>query len=86
MEIGRSYASFMPNSPITKAYLTASVITTAACHMNVVHPMVLYFDVDLILQGQLWRIVTNFLFFGSVGFNTVMQMVRGFSHVYPFLR
>jgi Derlin-2/3 len=66
----------MPDSPITKSYLIVSVITTVACHLNVVHPVVLYFDVDLILQGQVWRILTNFFFFGAVSFNSALQMVR----------
>ena len=68
------FRNAMPESPITKSYCAACAATTAACALNVVHPVVLYFDVDLILRGELWRILTNFLFFGTLGLNSLLQL------------
>ena len=50
---------------VSRTYLTASFITTAACALDLVSPFSLYFNFGLIFyKGQLWRLVTNFLFFG----------------------
>ncbi|XP_047449086.1 derlin-2-like isoform X2 [Mugil cephalus] len=52
---------------VTRAYTTACVLTTAA---------VLYFNPDLIIRRyQVWRLVTSFLFFGSLGFSFVFNII-----------
>ncbi|XP_019618806.1 PREDICTED: derlin-2-like [Branchiostoma belcheri] len=61
---------------ITRAYTTASVLTTIAVQLDIITPFQLYFNPDLILyQYQVWRLVTNFLFFGTIGFNFLFNMI-----------
>ena len=49
---------------VSRVYLTAAVGTTTACFMDFVSPLTLYYNYDLILRGQYWRILSYFLFFG----------------------
>lgn len=50
---------------VSRCYLTAAFLTTAACALDLVSPFSLYFHFKLIFfKGQLWRLGTNFLFFG----------------------
>ncbi|KPP61125.1 derlin-2-like [Scleropages formosus] len=61
---------------VTRAYTTACVLTTAAVQLELITPFQLYFNPDLILNNyQVWRLVTNFLFFGPVGFNFLFNMI-----------
>nr|CAD7453933.1 unnamed protein product [Timema tahoe] len=61
---------------VTRAYTTACVITTLAVQLELVSPFQLYFNPILIIkQYQLWRLVTTFLFFGTVGFNFLFNMI-----------
>ncbi|XP_046741176.1 derlin-2 [Diprion similis] len=61
---------------VTRAYTTACVITTLAVQLDLVSPFQLYFNPILILkQYQLWRLITAFLFFGTVGFNFFFNMI-----------
>lgn len=60
---------------ISRLYLTAAVGTTTACFMDVVSPLTLYYNYDLILQkGQYWRIISSFLFFGSFSLDFLFHM------------
>ena len=59
---------YMQIPPITRAYSTACVLTTIAVQLDLVTPFRLYFNPTLIFkQLQFWRLVTNFMFFGTVG-------------------
>uniref|UniRef100_K3WLS1 Derlin n=1 Tax=Globisporangium ultimum (strain ATCC 200006 / CBS 805.95 / DAOM BR144) TaxID=431595 RepID=K3WLS1_GLOUD len=50
---------------ISRLYLTGSLLTTTACALDLVSPFSLYFNFNLIFfKGQVWRLLTNFLFFG----------------------
>lgn len=45
-------------------------------HLEVVSPFQLYFNPTLILrQYQLWRLATTFLFFGTIGFSFLFNMI-----------
>lgn len=67
---------YMQIPPITRAYSTACVLTTIAVQLDLVTPFRLYFNPTLIFkQLQLWRLVTNFMFFGTVGFNFLFNMI-----------
>ncbi|PSN40624.1 Derlin-2 [Blattella germanica] len=73
---------YMQMPVVTRAYTTACVITTLAVvrvmffQLDLVSPFQLYFNPILILkQYQLWRLVTTFLFFGTVGFNFFFNMI-----------
>lgn len=62
--------------PVTRAYTTACVLTTLAVQLDLITPFQLYFNPDLILRHyQLWRLVTNFMFFGTIGFNFLFNMI-----------
>ncbi|KAL7377335.1 hypothetical protein ABVT39_026096 [Epinephelus coioides] len=44
--------------------------------LEIITPFQLYFNPDLILRNyQVWRLITNFLFFGPVGFNFLFNMI-----------
>ncbi|MBN3291091.1 DERL2 protein, partial [Polypterus senegalus] len=61
---------------VTRAYTTACVVTTAAVQLEIITPFQLYFNPDLIFSKfQIWRLITNFLFFGPVGFNFLFNMI-----------
>lgn len=67
---------YMLMPPITRAYTTTCVITTLAVQLELVSPFQLYFNPDLIFNHfQLWRLFTNFLFFGAFGFNFIFNMI-----------
>uniref|UniRef100_A0A8D3AZQ0 Derlin n=1 Tax=Scophthalmus maximus TaxID=52904 RepID=A0A8D3AZQ0_SCOMX len=61
---------------VTRAYTTACVLITAAVQLEVVGPFQLYFNPELIIRRyQIWRLVTNFLFFGSLGFSFLFNII-----------
>ncbi|XP_072207117.1 derlin-3 isoform X2 [Excalfactoria chinensis] len=60
---------------VTRAYTTACVLTTAAV-LEFITPFQLYFNPDLIFRKlQIWRLITNFLFFGPLGFSFFFNMI-----------
>mmetsp|Transcript_20741 Transcript_20741/g.62487 ORF Transcript_20741/g.62487 Transcript_20741/m.62487 type:complete len:245 (+) Transcript_20741:324-1058(+) len=60
---------------VTRTYVTASFLTTAGCALDVITPYHIYFNAWLILQKmELWRLLTNFFFFGSLGLDFVFHM------------
>ena len=60
--------------PISRLYLTGAFLTTAACATEMVSPYSLYFNSELILQGQVWRLVTSYLFFGAFSVDFLFHM------------
>lgn len=67
---------FMEIPVVTRLYTTACVLTSLAVQLEIISPFQLYFNPDLILRHfQLWRLVTNFLFFGSLGFNFLFNII-----------
>ncbi|XP_055296675.1 derlin-2 [Sitodiplosis mosellana] len=68
-------AEYMQIPIVTRIYTTACVITTIAVHLDIVSPFQLYFNPTLIvLHYQVWRLITTFLFFGTIGFNFLFNM------------
>ena len=64
---------------VSRAYLTGAFLTTAACALDVVSPFSLYYNYNAIFfEGEVWRLVTNFFFFGMFGIDFVFHMF--FSH------
>lgn len=52
--------------PVTRTYVLGAVATTAACYLEIVSPFNLYFNAhQVIYKLELWRIFTNFFYFGS---------------------
>ena len=61
--------------PITRGYMTASFGATVLTQMEFISPMLLHLDFDLLLgKFELWRLVTNFCFFGKFGLPFVFSM------------
>eukprot|EP00270_Netrium_digitus_P009844 TRINITY_DN3019_c0_g1_i1.p1 TRINITY_DN3019_c0_g1~~TRINITY_DN3019_c0_g1_i1.p1 ORF type:complete len:246 (+),score=62.82 TRINITY_DN3019_c0_g1_i1:214-951(+) len=53
---------------ITRSYVTISILTTGACALDIISPLTVYFNSRLIFKKyQLWRLFTNFFFFGNLG-------------------
>uniref|UniRef100_A0A8C6KJP0 Derlin n=1 Tax=Nothobranchius furzeri TaxID=105023 RepID=A0A8C6KJP0_NOTFU len=59
--------------PVTRAYTTACVLTTAAV-VRPTQPNLSFFSLSRKLSS-VWRLITNFLFFGPVGFNFLFNMI-----------
>ena len=65
---------------ISRCYLTFAVATTTACFLDLVSPLTLYYNLDLIVgKGQYWRLLTSFFFFGSFSLDFLF-------HMYFFIR
>ncbi|XP_063769067.1 derlin-3 isoform X5 [Pseudophryne corroboree] len=61
---------------VTRAYTGACLLTTAAVQMQLITPFQLYINPDLIFRKlQVWRLVTNFLFFGHMGFSFFFNLI-----------
>lgn len=66
---------YMDIPVVSRVFLTLSVATTAACFLNLVSPLTLYYNLDLVLhRGQYWRLFSSFFFFGTVGIDFVFHM------------
>lgn len=60
---------------VTRAYITLALLTTVACTFEVITPLSLYLNMNLIWnKKQVWRLVTNFLFFGVFGMDFVFHI------------
>jgi len=61
---------------ITKAYMTASCLTTLAIHLDLVSLLLLYLNFGLVYDRfEFWRLFTNFLFFGHFGLSFFFHML-----------
>mmetsp|Transcript_26645 Transcript_26645/g.86271 ORF Transcript_26645/g.86271 Transcript_26645/m.86271 type:complete len:276 (-) Transcript_26645:1296-2123(-) len=66
---------YLEMPPVSRLYLTGSFLTTALCALDVVSPFSLYYDSALIFQRwELWRLVSNFLFFGLFSLDFLFHM------------
>jgi len=60
---------------VSRVYLTGAFLTTAACAVDIVTPFSLYYNWDLIFQeGQVWRLMTSYLFFGGFSMDFLFKM------------
>lgn len=60
---------------ITRSYLTLAFVTTALCALEIISPFSVYFNARLIFRKlQLWRLFTNFFFFGHMGLDFLFHM------------
>lgn len=61
--------------PLTKTWLGFSVASTALVAMGTLDPTKMLFYPPLVYQNfEIWRLVSNFLFFGKFSFGFLMQM------------
>ncbi|XP_006903080.1 PREDICTED: derlin-3 [Elephantulus edwardii] len=69
-------AEFLQVPAVTRAYTAACVLTTAAVQLDVLSPFQLYFNPHLVFRRfQVWRLITSFLFFGPLGFNSLFNLL-----------
>jgi len=67
---------FMQIPLVTRSYVSACVLTTLTVQLDIITPYQIYFNPDLIFNKfQLWRLVTNFLYFGTVGFSFLFNLI-----------
>lgn len=75
MQAGDPVEWFSEIPPVSRTYLALSSITTAACALDLISPFALYYNYKLIFhKGQVWRLFTNFLFFGQFGLDFLFHM------------
>ena len=68
-------AWFFDIPPVTRTYVTLCFATTCACALELLSPLSLYFNARAICtRMQLWRLVTNFLYFGPFGLDFLFHM------------
>ena len=60
---------------ITRGYMTASFAATILTQMEFISPTLLHLDFNALMSSfELWRLVTNFCFFGKFGLPFVFSM------------
>lgn len=60
---------------VSRTYLTGAVLLALATSADLVRPLSLYYSPSLVFsKGEVWRIVTNFLYFGDIGIDFVFHM------------
>lgn len=67
-------AWYMDIPLISRIYLTGAFLTTAACAVDIITPFSLYFNWSLVYQGQVWRLITSYLFFGVFSIDFLFHM------------
>lgn len=61
--------------PVTRSYICLSVLTTSAVALDLITPLKLYLNWVLVLkEGHIWRVFTNFLFFGNFSLDFLFHM------------
>lgn len=67
---------FMQIPPVTRSYISTCILTTLAVQLDIVTPYQLYFNPELIFKNfQIWRLITNFCYFGPIGFNFLFNIL-----------
>lgn len=51
--------------PVTRGFILSSVALASLCSLEIISPYSLYLNWQLIFGGEIWRLLTSFLFFGS---------------------
>jgi Derlin-2/3 len=65
---------YMEIPPVSRIYLTGAFLTTAMCAVDFISPYTLYFNWDLVMNGQIWRLLTSYLFFGVFSVDFLFHM------------
>lgn len=60
---------------ITRSYLTAAIVTTVSCTLDIISPYHLYLNPKLVLRHyEIWRLITNFLYFRKMDLDFLFHM------------
>jgi len=75
-DVGMDLVSWYMDIPVvSRVYFTSAFLTTAACAVDIITPYSLYFNFNLIFhEGQVWRLITTFLFFGLFSVDFLFHM------------
>jgi len=66
---------YMEIPVVTRVYLTLVALTSFACTLDIIKPIQLYFNWNLILYNhEYWRLITSFLFFGNFSIDFIFHM------------
>ncbi len=60
--------------PVSRIYFTSAFLTTTCCAIDIINPYSLYYNTELIFEGQIWRLVSPFLFFGRFSIDFLFNM------------
>eukprot|EP01029_Cantina_marsupialis_P030357 TRINITY_DN81960_c0_g1_i1.p1 TRINITY_DN81960_c0_g1~~TRINITY_DN81960_c0_g1_i1.p1 ORF type:complete len:304 (-),score=80.40 TRINITY_DN81960_c0_g1_i1:624-1490(-) len=69
---------------VTRIYFTISMLLSLLVTLDMLSPFSLYLNKHLVLEGEVWRLITNFMFFGEVRLDLVFHMfflVRYMGHL-----
>ncbi|GLJ25618.1 hypothetical protein SUGI_0490770 [Cryptomeria japonica] len=60
---------------ITRSYLTAAIVTTVGCSLDIISPYHLYLNPTRVFKHyELWRFITNFFYFGKMDLDFLFHM------------
>ncbi|XP_068638857.1 derlin-2.1 [Aristolochia californica] len=60
---------------ITRSYLTAAIITTVGCSLEIISPYHLYLNPKRVVQHyEFWRLITNFFYFRKMDLDFLFHM------------
>jgi Derlin-2/3 len=73
---GQGILSWYEEIPlISRLYMTTAVLVTTACYLDLISPLTLYYNHDLVMhKGQYWRLVSSFFFFGTFSLDFIFHM------------
>ncbi|KAK1443924.1 derlin like protein [Babesia gibsoni] len=54
---------------MTRLYISTSLCLMVLCSLDIISPLNLYMSWTMVLHGEVWRLVTCFVYFGSFGMN-----------------
>jgi len=75
MNAGDPFEWYFEIPIVSRTYFTLAFLTTACCALEIVSPLTLYFNYKLIFEkGQVWRLVTNFMFFGMISLDFLFHL------------
>jgi Derlin-2/3 len=71
-----SFETWFKQIPVvTRTYVSLAFLVTAACALDLMSPLNLYLNFKLVHEKmEVWRLLTNFLFFGNFGLDFLFHM------------
>ncbi|KAJ3368331.1 hypothetical protein GGF31_006422 [Allomyces arbusculus] len=71
----RLEANYLEIPPMTRTWVTLSVVVSVLCQAGYLAPFHLYYDPHFILnRGEYWRIFSSFFYFGHFGIDLIFHM------------
>ncbi|KZO89679.1 hypothetical protein CALVIDRAFT_543384 [Calocera viscosa TUFC12733] len=59
------YTELLKIPPVTRTLLLSTCAVTLPCLLKLLSPYIFLFLPELVLQGQVWRVATSFLYGGA---------------------